>query len=44
VENLKENNGIIFVNNEKNVGIFQLDNIKNLKENVGFFLLINLRT
>ncbi len=44
MENLKENNGIIFVNNEKNVGIFQLDNIKNLKENVGFFLLINLRT
>jgi hypothetical protein len=44
VENLRENSGILFVNNEKMWGYFQLNNMNNLKENVGVFLLITQRT
>jgi hypothetical protein len=44
VENLRENNGILFVNNENNVRILQLNNMKKLRENVGVFLLITSRT
>jgi hypothetical protein len=59
VENLRENSGILFVNNEKNVGvlsvtyhekfegkcgIFFVDNLENLRENLQYFLLIVWKT